>query len=240
MPARDEEERERPPPSRWEGEAPADPQAQPWRRDAPYAASGDLGSDPGRDTAATHGTGWGSPPGQGSGPVQGTAYGSGRWGRGAGQESPSGYGGPSATGYGQGMPGYSGYGQGDPGAGVSHAGASGYAGYAGAHTPQTPLQPPRPCGPAEEARVRPDWFDLDYQQWRDEQVRKLDNDYRSWRQSRYRKFADEFDAWRSRQQGPAATSAQAEGLRPAPPQGSGSSMPADVPGTPPSPSFPTK
>ncbi|MEY2800532.1 MAG: hypothetical protein RL513_116 [Pseudomonadota bacterium] len=237
MPARDEEERERPAPGRWAG-----------------------------DTAATHSAGWGSPHGtaQAVGEAQGTVYGSGRWGSRA--DSPSGYGGPSATGYGQGAPGHSGYGQGDPGqgTGVSHAGATGYAGYtgstgpsgatgyggyAGTRGPQTQAPSPRAYGPTEQARTRPDWFDQDYQQWRDEQIRKLDNDYLRWREARYRKFADEFDAWRSGRQDTAATLEPGAAPGPAPDESapgralsppaesirSGSGAPAGTPGTPPSP-----
>lgn len=44
--------------------------------------------------------------------------------------------------------------------------------------------------------------DPDYQQWRDEQMRSLDEDYRSWREERYRKFSDEFDAWRKNRPSP--------------------------------------
>ncbi len=239
MPARDEEERERPAPGRWAGE-----------------------------TAATQSAGWGSPHGtaQAVGEAQDMVYGSGRWGSSA--DSASGYGGPSATGYGEAAPGHSGYGQGapDPGTGVSHAGASGYAGYtgsssatgyggyAGARGPQAQAPSRRAYGPAEQARTRPDWFDQDYQQWRDEQIRKLDNDYRCWREARYRKFADEFDAWRSGRQDNAATlepgsatasAAGVEGARPAapglelPPPAQSTSASRDVragtPGTPPSP-----
>lgn len=42
--------------------------------------------------------------------------------------------------------------------------------------------------------------DPDYHQWREEQIRNLDNDYESWRQERYSKFADEFNTWRSSRQ----------------------------------------
>ncbi|MEY4711997.1 MAG: hypothetical protein RIS88_1447 [Pseudomonadota bacterium] len=199
MAARDEKERDHPPPSRWEGE---------W----------------GRDTAAPHSAGWGSAPGGGlgdtsaNGSPQGSAYGSGRWGGGPGQDSASNYACPSATGYGQATPGYSGYRQGDAGpagAGVSYAGAAGYSGYAGALAPQAQPPAPRTAGPATDDRARADWLDLDYQQWRDEQLRKLDDEYRSWRQARYRKFADEFDAWRSsRRQDTAPTQEQDAGTAP--------------------------
>jgi hypothetical protein len=113
---------------------------------------------------------------------EGTAYGSGA----------------SITGYGQTAQPCSGYGhtKPSPDAGVSYAGSTGYAGYAGhtisAGTATPPV--PAPGGPPT------DWLDMDYQQWRDEQLRKLDHDYRTWRQARYRRFADEFDAWRSSRQ----------------------------------------
>jgi hypothetical protein len=134
---------------------------------------------------------------QHDGPYAGTAYGSGRWGSHAAQ-TPSGYGGPSGTGYDQTCPGQSGYGQAErdashPVGGVSYAGTAGYAGYASTrHT--------RALTYSDAQRQRPDWDDIDYQQWRNEQLRKLDIDYQTWRQARYRKFADEFDAWRASRQ----------------------------------------
>lgn len=39
-------------------------------------------------------------------------------------------------------------------------------------------------------------FDPHYNQWRNEQIRKLDEDYHSYNQERYGKFSDEFDQWR--------------------------------------------
>lgn len=126
-----------------------------------------------------------------------TAYGSGQWGSHA-SHTPSGYSGPSGTGYGETCPGQSGYGRAERDAshsvgGVSYAGTTGYAGYASArHT--------RESATGHAQHPRPDWDDIDYQQWRDEQLRKLDTDYQTWRQARYRKFADEFDAWRARRQ----------------------------------------
>ena len=39
--------------------------------------------------------------------------------------------------------------------------------------------------------------DPDYQQWRDEQLRRFDDDFEAFRRERYGKFATEFDAWRS-------------------------------------------
>jgi hypothetical protein len=127
----------------------------------------------------------------------GTAYGSGHWGSHA-SHTPSGYSGPSGTGYGATGPSHSGYGQAERDTshstgGVSYAGTSGYAGYASARHTRTPA-----TGQAQHPR--PDWDDIDYQQWRDEQLRKLDADYQTWRQARYRKFADEFDAWRASRQ----------------------------------------
>ncbi len=141
---------------------------------------------------------------QGQGPYAGTAYGGGPWGGHAAQ-TPSGYSGPSGTGYGQTCPGQSGYGQTRRDAshsvgGVSYAGTTGYAGYASARDRSAPAL-------GDVQRQRPDWDDVDYQQWRNEQVRKLDTEYQTWRQARYRKFADEFDAWRaSRQDGASGVS----------------------------------
>ncbi len=215
MPARDEEDRERPPYARWEGEA---------------THSADSGHPAGLQAPA--------------GEVRSTTYGSGRWGGSADSASSSGYGSPSGTGYGQTAPGHSGYGQGSssPGTGVSHAGAAGYSGYtgsggsyAGARGPQAQTPGPPPWASAAEARTREDWFDQDYQQWREEQSRKLDDDYRSWRQARYRRFADEFDAWRSGRQDPGPTTAAAAAGR-----ATQADTPTSTPGIPPSPSFPPK
>ncbi len=212
MASRDDEDRERHSPSRWRGPAAGAPQSGPapaGRHDTGYLA-GDAGSArfSGPHTAGPHTGDWDSGPrareaatlpgaeGPASTPA-GAAYGSGRWG-GYGQEPPGAYGSPSGTGYGQTCQGQSGYGQAEsspsgPQAGVSYAGTTGYAGYAGARHGAEPE-------PAEAQRPRPDWYDLDYQQWRDEQVRKLDHDYQTWRQARYRRFAEEFNAWRSSRQ----------------------------------------
>lgn len=48
-----------------------------------------------------------------------------------------------------------------------------------------------------EARTDAD-FDPDYLQWREEQLRQLDEDYRAWRQH---KFAEDFRQWRTRSSG---------------------------------------
>ena len=144
-------------------------------------------------------------------PYASSAYGSSRWGSEAAQ-TPSGYSGPSGTGYGETCPGQSGYGHAERDAspsvgGVSYAGTTGYAGYASArHTSARAL--------GEAQRPHPDWDDIDYQQWRNEQVRKLDTDYQTWRQARYRKFADEFDAWRASRQGGASAGMRTDPARP--------------------------
>ena len=39
--------------------------------------------------------------------------------------------------------------------------------------------------------------DPDYHQWREEQMRLLDEDYRAWRKERYQKFSEDFNAWRA-------------------------------------------
>lgn len=246
MASRDDQDRERHPPSRWEGEAPRASQtagAEPWRRESAHAR-GDPGprgftGDEGREPAGPHTGGWGSWQGAGLGAPAGpgapggsygaAAYGSGRWG-GQGQDAPSGYSGPSGTGYGQTCQGQSGYGQGgqgEPGspghgAGVSYAGTAGYAGYEGyagypgdpAYAGERQAESPNPWPPGDARRPRPDWHDIDYQQWRDEQLRKLDADYLTWREARYRKFADEFNAWRSSRQD-AAGAARADSSVPA-------------------------
>ena len=38
--------------------------------------------------------------------------------------------------------------------------------------------------------------DPDYHQWRNEQIRGLDNDYKAWREERYSNFSNEFGEWR--------------------------------------------
>ncbi len=188
MASREDEDRERRPPGRWEGEAQhASLATEPWRRESAHTSReahprGFAGEE-------THG-----------GSYAGTAYGSGRWSE-AATPAPSGYSGPSGTGYGQSCQGQSGYGHAEarptaPETGVSYTGTSGYAGYAGARHTRVPT----PAGTQDADRSRPDWLDTDYQQWRDEQMRKLDDDYQTWRQARYRKFADEFNAWRASRQ----------------------------------------
>ena len=115
---------------------------------------------------------------QGQGPYAGTAYGCGPWG-GPAAQTPSGYSGPSGT---------------------------GYAGYASARDRSIPAL-------GDVQRQRPDWDDVDYQQWRNEQVRKLDTEYQTWRQARYRKFADEFDAWRASRQDGASGASRTDPVR---------------------------
>ncbi|MBV7428261.1 MULTISPECIES: hypothetical protein [unclassified Acidovorax] len=55
--------------------------------------------------------------------------------------------------------------------------------------------------------------DPDYQQWRQEQLRLLDEDYQSWRKERYEKFSDDFNTWRTsrNQQSPSKSQAGATG-----------------------------
>ena len=45
---------------------------------------------------------------------------------------------------------------------------------------------------------RYDEFEPDYHQWRNEQLRLLDEDYLKFREERFRRFADEFNEWRDR------------------------------------------
>lgn len=47
--------------------------------------------------------------------------------------------------------------------------------------------------------------DPDYQQWRDEALRLLDEDYDAWRKERYQKFSDDFNQWRSNRAGGAGS-----------------------------------
>lgn len=52
-------------------------------------------------------------------------------------------------------------------------------------------------GNAPPAHLTQDPRDPDYQQWRDEQLRLLDEDYDAWRKERYQKFSEDFSQWRS-------------------------------------------
>jgi len=45
--------------------------------------------------------------------------------------------------------------------------------------------------------LRRQGFEPDYHQWREEQLRNLDNDYETWRGERYKKFSEDFNTWRS-------------------------------------------
>ena len=175
MPSRDDEECARHRPAAWEDQAPVRAEEgagfQPWRR----KSNDDPGSTDQR---------------------QGTAFGS---GGGYGPETPSGYSGPSGTGYGQTSPSQSGYGS----TAFRTASPSWRVHGADDDHPPSDVRPADRTGPglpADTTARRPDWYDVDYQQWRDEQLRKLDQDYLTWRQARYRRFADEFDAWRSSRQ----------------------------------------
>jgi len=117
-----------------------------------------------------------------------------------------GYGQPQTGGYSRGAPGsmseQGGYGdhvsRHEPGRHAQQGAASGYGdqgrqlGGAGGHS-----EPPSHAHGAYGAGHH----DYDYQQWRDEQIRNLDNDYCSWRQDRYKKFADEFNSWRASRSG---------------------------------------
>lgn len=60
------------------------------------------------------------------------------------------------------------------------------------HVPEAP-QAHRSTGTQAEED-----FDPDYLQWREEQLRQLDEDYRAWRQH---KFAEDFKQWRNRSSG---------------------------------------
>lgn len=49
--------------------------------------------------------------------------------------------------------------------------------------------------------------DPDYHQWRDEQLRGMDEEYEAWRQERYRRFSDEFGEWRRKRESGASSGA---------------------------------
>lgn len=65
----------------------------------------------------------------------------------------------------------------------------------GFHTWGRVPEPPHAGGPAAGAAQPDEDFDPEYLQWREEQLRSLDEDYRAWRQQ---KFADDFSQWRGR------------------------------------------
>lgn len=48
----------------------------------------------------------------------------------------------------------------------------------------------------DSLNARRSYHDPDYQQWRDEQIRALDEDYKAWRDERYSAFSNEFGEWR--------------------------------------------
>jgi hypothetical protein len=60
------------------------------------------------------------------------------------------------------------------------------------HVPQAPQDARHGVGQPDED------FDPDYLQWREEQLRQLDEDYRAWRRH---KFAEDFSQWRARSPG---------------------------------------
>jgi hypothetical protein len=52
----------------------------------------------------------------------------------------------------------------------------------------------------QDHQGHPHQHDPDYWQWRNEQMRALDDDYSAWRKERYSKFSDDFSQWRSQRQ----------------------------------------
>jgi hypothetical protein len=50
----------------------------------------------------------------------------------------------------------------------------------------------------------------DYEQWRNEQMRRLDEDYEAFRRERYERFAREFESWREARARPAAEQEEPE------------------------------
>ena len=55
--------------------------------------------------------------------------------------------------------------------------------------------------------------DPDYQQWRTEQIRGLDNDYKAWRDERYTNFSNEFGEWRKGRKDKQSDSGSSAGSR---------------------------
>lgn len=220
MSSHDDENREHSRPTRWEGEAPSHPPPQergpgwvpaqgatghgsPWDRRAQGRASPEQ--EPARweqgrsDTRQRADAPWS--PSNGLGSTRSAGWGS-QPGAGLGAgDDPA----PQSAVYGSGQWGRSGTqdwpgawgGQSGTGYGPAGPGHSGY-------------------GQEEAGQPHTLFDDHDYQQWRQEQLRKLDSEYLAWRQERYRKFADDFDAWRSRRE-PGATTAAATTNATAPP-----------------------
>ena len=69
-----------------------------------------------------------------------------------------------------------------------------------------------------EANYAGQHHDPDYHQWRNEQIRGLDNDYKAWREERYSNFSNEFGEWRRGRQNKQSTGGSSSGS-----QGSGES-----------------
>jgi len=53
--------------------------------------------------------------------------------------------------------------------------------------------------------------DPDYQQWREEQIRGLDDDYKAWRDERYSTFSNEFGEWRKNRKNRSSSGAASAG-----------------------------
>jgi hypothetical protein len=139
------------------------------------------------------------------GPAQGTGSGSGQNG-GQGREAP-GYGaapgdfrhgglgvrGHVAEAPHLGTPGPAGSGRPAADAGRFQGGGDFGGGFqAWGHVPEVPE------GQRSAGTQADEDFDPDYLQWREEQLRQLDEDYRAWRQH---KFAEDFRQWRTRSSG---------------------------------------
>lgn len=50
--------------------------------------------------------------------------------------------------------------------------------------------------------------DPDYEQWRREQVQRLDEDYEAWRRERYSRFAEDFNSWRAKRAAGSSSSSE--------------------------------
>lgn len=67
----------------------------------------------------------------------------------------------------------------------------------------------------------PPHHDPDYHQWREQQMRQLDEDYQSWRGERYKRFSDDFETWRRERALRQAGGQQQQGQGPGQNQGQG-------------------
>jgi len=125
-------------------------------------------------------------------------------------------------GHGWGETGSSGYGRADMGDHYSggsnweHGRDEPWRDNPGAHAQQYGGHRPQPEHGAGDDRSRDagrheaQQHDADYHEWREQQLRALDDDYEAWRKERYQKFCDEFGQWRQQRQAQASSTAAGE------------------------------